>query len=162
MDLPPCNSFCRLLTHKLADYYHMTHQVDPVAGAVRIFRTPFCRVPASLTSISNPPTTGNTPPPQMAAPMKIMRREGTETTTSPSKATSENGSDGKDKQSNAKDKFVVPCLMKGLQLSGLGYQEKNVKLRTIERESEFLAKTSNQAMLPLVCITTLTMGPQPC
>lgn len=104
IDLPPCNSFCRMLTHKLADYYHMTHQVDAVAGAVRIFRTPFCRLPPSLTSISNPPTTGNTPPPTMPT-MKIMRRGGDgDTGPSPSKATSETGSDGKDKSLSAKEK----------------------------------------------------------
>lgn len=107
IDLPPCNSFCRMLTHKLADYYHMTHQVDAVAGAVRIFRTPFCRLPASLTTISNPPTTGNTPPPTMPT-MKIMRRGGDgDTGPSPSKATSETGSDGKDKSLSAKEKYVV-------------------------------------------------------
>jgi hypothetical protein len=95
-----------MLTHKLADYYHMTHQVDSVAGAVRIFRTPFCRLPPSLTSISNPPTSGNTPPPTMPA-MKIMRRGGDgDTGPSPSKATSETGSDGKDKSLSAKEKFV--------------------------------------------------------
>ncbi|KAH7419918.1 hypothetical protein BKA64DRAFT_652007 [Cadophora sp. MPI-SDFR-AT-0126] len=105
IDLPPCNSFCRMLTHKLADYYHMTHQVDAVAGAVRIFRTPFCRLPPSLTSISNPPTTGNTPPPTMPT-MKIMRRGGDgDTGPSPSKATSETGSDGKDKSLSAKEKL---------------------------------------------------------
>ncbi|KAE8445310.1 hypothetical protein EG329_013548 [Mollisiaceae sp. DMI_Dod_QoI] len=105
IDLPPCNSFCRMLTHKLADYYHMTHQVDAVAGAVRIFRTPFCRLPPSLTTISNPPTSGNTPPPTMPA-MKIMRRGGDgDTGPSPSKATSETGSDGKDKSLSAKEKL---------------------------------------------------------
>ncbi|CAD6445290.1 70c514b8-d18e-4d6f-9bf4-1db0f35ad1e3 [Sclerotinia trifoliorum] len=105
IDLPPCNSFCRMLTHKLADYYHMTHQVDAVVGAVRIFRTPFCRIPPSLTSISNPPTTGNTPPPNLPA-MKIMRRGGDgDTGLSPSKATSETGSEAKEKAQSAKEKL---------------------------------------------------------
>ncbi len=95
-----------MLTHKLADYYHMTHQVDAQAGAVRIFRTPFCRLPASLTSISNPPTTGNTPPPTVPA-MKIMRRGGDgDTGPSPSKTTSETGSDGKKEALSAKEKRV--------------------------------------------------------
>lgn len=84
----------------------MTHQVDAQAGAVRIFRTPFCRLPPSLTTISNPPTTGNTPPPPMLA-MKIMRRGGEgDTGPSPSKTTSEAGSDGKDKGLSAKEKSV--------------------------------------------------------
>ncbi|RKF64885.1 putative r3h domain-containing protein [Erysiphe neolycopersici] len=100
-ELPPCNSFCRMLTHKLADYYHLTHQVDAVAGAVRIFRTPFCRLPPSLTSLSNAPTTGNTPPP---ATMKIMRRCG-DSGPSPSKAASESESDGKEKGISAKEKL---------------------------------------------------------
>ncbi|KAI1008131.1 hypothetical protein K3495_g84 [Podosphaera aphanis] len=101
IDLPPCNSFCRMLTHKLADYYHMTHQVDAVAGAVRIFRTPFCRLPPSLTSLSSPTTSGNTPP---AATMKIMRRGG-DVGPSPSNAMSEAGSEGKDKGLSSKEKL---------------------------------------------------------
>ena len=94
-----------MLTHKLADYYHMTHQVNEGAGAVRIFRTPFCRLPPSLTSISNPPTSGSTPPPQLPT-MKIMRRGGDgDTGPSPSKAASDAGSDGKDKALSAKEKY---------------------------------------------------------
>ncbi|XDG04050.1 hypothetical protein ABKA04_003665 [Annulohypoxylon sp. FPYF3050] len=82
MDFPPNNSFFQ--------------------GSVRIYRTPFCRVPPSLASIagtsSNPSTT--TTPPQLL-PKKIMRRgeEGGsgQASTSPSKATSEVGSDGKER-----------------------------------------------------------------
>ncbi|PNP79674.1 hypothetical protein FNYG_07020 [Fusarium nygamai] len=101
MDLPPSNSFCRMLTHKLADYYHMTHSFEPHVGSVRIFRTPFCRVPTSLALINPSPTVPNssTPPP-VVLPKKIMRRgqdsEGGPSA-SPSKPTSETGSDAKDK-----------------------------------------------------------------
>jgi hypothetical protein len=85
----------------------MTHQYDSTTGSVRIFRTPFCRLPETLTSISNPPTSGNTPPPAVPA-MKIMRRGGDgDTGGSPSKATSETGSDGKDKGLSAKEKCVT-------------------------------------------------------
>lgn len=99
MDLPPSNSFCRMLTHKLADYYHMTHSFEPNIGSVRIFRTPFCRVPTSLAQWDSVPT-----PPPVAAPVilpkKIMRRGqdnnlGT-SSASPSKPTSEAGSEAKD------------------------------------------------------------------
>ncbi|KAL7623368.1 hypothetical protein AAE478_007049 [Parahypoxylon ruwenzoriense] len=102
MDLPPNNSFCRMLTHKLADYYHMTHSFEAVQGSVRIYRTPFCRVPPSLASIagSNTNSNSNSTPPQLL-PKKIMRRgeEGGsgQASTAPSKATSEVGSEGKDK-----------------------------------------------------------------
>jgi hypothetical protein len=109
MDLPPNNSFCRMLTHKLADYYHMTHSFEAVQGAVRIYRTPFCRVPPSLASIvgtSAPPesNTENTAP--VLLPKKIMRRGedySGNASNSPSKATSEVGSDGKEK-SGSKEK----------------------------------------------------------
>jgi hypothetical protein len=98
MDLPPSNSFCRMLTHKLADYYHMTHSFEAVAGSVRIFRTPFCRVPPPLSSMSTP-TSGTPPPPVL--PRKIMRRgedgELAPASAGPSKPTSEVGSDAKDK-----------------------------------------------------------------
>ena len=63
IDLPQFDSKHRMLTLKLVDYYHMTHQVDAVTGAIRIFRTPFFRLPTSLRILSNTPTTGSTPAP---------------------------------------------------------------------------------------------------
>ena len=106
MDLPPSNSFCRMLTHKLADYYHMTHSFEAGAGGVRIFRTPFCRVPPSLASIAQSASAASTPPP-MVMPKKIMRR-GENGDLGPgglglSMPTSEAGSDAKDK-TNGKEK----------------------------------------------------------
>lgn len=115
MDLPPSNSFCRMLTHKLADYYHMTHSYEPHIGSVRIFRTPFCRVPPSLALMMPPPSTStsSTPPPAVL-PRKIMRRgqEGDggsrPVSENASKAASEVDSeskDGKDKQPAANAKL---------------------------------------------------------
>lgn len=101
MDLPPCNSFCRLLTHKLADYYHLTHTLEPAINSVRIFRTPFCRLPHSLTTYSTP-TTSEHVLPSTVPTMKIMRRGDGDG--APSKATSEIGSDGKGKGRCAKEK----------------------------------------------------------
>lgn len=112
MDLPPSNSFCRMLTHKLADYYHMTHSYEHHIGAVRIFRTPFCRVPPSLATMipQSSASTSSTPPPAVL-PRKIMRRgqeeEGGSASAGASKTTSENGSDSKDKQPLASQKYVV-------------------------------------------------------
>ncbi|CAK7206079.1 hypothetical protein SEUCBS139899_008862 [Sporothrix eucalyptigena] len=109
MDLPPSNSYCRMLTHKFADYYHMTHSFEAVAGAVRIYRTPFCRVPPPLATFvpaSTPDSTST--PPQIVKPTKIMRRgEEFELSASagPSKPTSEDGSDLKDKAPPAKEKM---------------------------------------------------------
>lgn len=66
-DIPPTNSFCRMLTHKLADYYKLTHSFDAAAGVVRIFRTPFCQVPPSLASIAqNASTAASTSTPVSA------------------------------------------------------------------------------------------------
>ncbi|RSL59783.1 hypothetical protein CEP51_013873 [Fusarium floridanum] len=110
MDLPPSNSFCRMLTHKLADYYHMTHSFEHNVGSVRIFRTPFCRVPPSLALINpNPNTSSSSTPPPAVLPRKIMRRgqdsEGGPSA-SPSKPTSETGSDSKDKPAAANQKLT--------------------------------------------------------
>ncbi|KAI1207244.1 uncharacterized protein F4807DRAFT_192325 [Annulohypoxylon truncatum] len=111
MDFPPNNSFCRMLTHKLADYYHMTHSFEAVQGSVRIYRTPFCRVPPSLASIAgtNTNASATTTPPQLL-PKKIMRRGedggSGQASTSPSKATSEVGSDGKEKGAPTKEKLT--------------------------------------------------------
>ncbi|KAI9673298.1 MAG: hypothetical protein M1829_004363 [Trizodia sp. TS-e1964] len=75
LDLPPCNSFYRLLTHKLADYYLLTHYVDNSVNAVRLWRTPFSRLRTPLTMISKPSTSSGTPPSTTPA-VKIMRRNG--------------------------------------------------------------------------------------
>lgn len=113
MDLPPCNSFCRMLTHKLADYYHMTHSFEN--GAVRIFRTPFCRVPPSLATIVGANVSANNTPPPAVLPKKIMRRgedgEMALVSAGPSKPTSEDGSDPKNalaKEKYAQDTQMMP------------------------------------------------------
>ncbi|KAI5857342.1 hypothetical protein GGS23DRAFT_388336 [Durotheca rogersii] len=111
MDLPPNNSFCRMLTHKLADYYHMTHSFEAVQGSVRIYRTPFCRVPPSLASIAgnNTSSSSNATLPQVL-PKKIMRRGedggSGQASTAPSKATSEVGSEGREKAGLSKEKLT--------------------------------------------------------
>ncbi|SPQ22125.1 addea7bf-b97e-4690-be8d-70a42029edd7 [Thermothielavioides terrestris] len=109
MDLPPSNSFCRMLTHRLADYYHMTHSYEAAAGAVRIFRTPFCRIPPPLSSIAATTSNSSSPAP-VVMPRKIMRRgeDGELGTASagPSKPTSEAGSDSKEKAAPAKEKLT--------------------------------------------------------
>ncbi|KAK3360081.1 hypothetical protein B0T25DRAFT_565026 [Lasiosphaeria hispida] len=98
MDLPPSNSFCRMLTHKLADYYHMTHSFEQAAGSVRIFRTPFCRIPPSLSSVAVNASNSSSPAPAIL-PRKIMRRgeegEFGSGSAGPSKPTSEAGGDEK-------------------------------------------------------------------
>ncbi|KAH7376247.1 R3H domain-containing protein [Plectosphaerella cucumerina] len=107
MDFPPSNSFCRMLTHKLADYYHMTHQFEPRIQSVRIFRTPYARVPESLANLGIPEPKVEAPAPAVL-PRKIMRR-GEENGTgsgSPSKAASEVGNDGKEKGATSNQKMT--------------------------------------------------------
>jgi hypothetical protein len=156
IDFPPSNSFCRMLMHKLADYYHMTHQFDPMAGSVRIFRTPFCRLPQSLTSLSNPPTTGSTPPPTVPV-MKIMRR-GEDNASSPSKPTSENGSDNKDKSLSAKEKYANPLEDPAMYETNryAGCQERSARppIRRPENvSSPILARVEMQLLVLLFRIT---------
>ena len=108
MELPPCNSFCRLLAHKLADYYALTHFVDNAVSSVTLYRTPYCRIPTPLSEVAKSralPATTALPAPLPA--MKIMRRPGiakdnlnadsgagtTESSAFPSKAGSEAGED---------------------------------------------------------------------
>lgn len=135
-----------MLTHKLADYYHMTHQVDAGLGGVRVFRTPFCRLPAPLTSISNPPTSGNTPPPAPPPAMKIMRRGGEGTGPSPSKATSETGSDGKDKGLSAKEKLVnMNKVVSSCTDKPAGYRSRKERSNMTRSENAFSARTTSQA-----------------
>lgn len=118
LTLPQCNSFYRMLAHKLADYYMLDHTVDSTTSgaAVVIRRTPFCPPlcvdgnsikisrrlleyrPPPLSALPNLSSVASTPPPSVPA-RKIMRRDGNPTsfpsTTAnsegPSKATSEAG-----------------------------------------------------------------------
>lgn len=121
LTLPQCNSFYRMLAHKLADYYMLDHTVDSTVtgAAVIIRRTPFspplyvyarssrtgkCLLetyrPPPLSALPNPSSVASTPPPNVPA-RKIMRRANDGNPTSfpsttansegPSKATSEAG-----------------------------------------------------------------------
>ncbi|KAI5198231.1 hypothetical protein AUEXF2481DRAFT_75517 [Aureobasidium subglaciale EXF-2481] len=93
LDLPQCNSFYRMLAHKLADYYILGHAVDGSISAVRLYKTPNCRIAPPLTAIAMTPTTTNTPPP--AAPqMKILRRGGDAPLNGLSKSNSDGGDSG--------------------------------------------------------------------
>jgi hypothetical protein len=42
--LPNCNTFYRMLAHRLADYYLLGHVVDNTMTGVKITRTSYCRM----------------------------------------------------------------------------------------------------------------------
>ncbi|KAL8674476.1 MAG: hypothetical protein Q9168_001141 [Polycauliona sp. 1 TL-2023] len=106
LDLRTPNSFCRLLAHKLADYYAMTHHADGVQNIVKLYRTPYCRIRTPLNSYSQANVNSDVPTSSQPA-VKIMRRAGlikngiradsgpntTDSSIAPSKAGSENGED---------------------------------------------------------------------
>ena len=106
LDLPPCNSFCRLLAHKLADYYALTHYVDNAVTSVRLYRTPYCRIPPPLSDMVKAQSPTETTPTSQPS-FQIMRREGmgkdgratasgvntTASSMAPSKAGSDTGDD---------------------------------------------------------------------
>ncbi|KIV99261.1 uncharacterized protein PV09_09031 [Verruconis gallopava] len=114
LTLPDCNSFYRMLSHRLADYYGLDHTHHPrdSGTAVLISKTPHSRVPPPLAGLPVPGTQCNSPPPPIAT-RKIMRRgedskgtSGPSTTANsegPSKAASETG-DGASELGRVKDK----------------------------------------------------------
>lgn len=88
-----------MLAHKLADYYFLGHAVDGSISAVRLYKTPNCRIAPPLTAIATPPIVTNTPPP--AAPqMKILRRGGDAPLNGISKPGSDASGDGADSDKN--------------------------------------------------------------
>lgn len=109
LDLPPQNSFGRLLAHKLADYYCLQHVISDDSNSVRLYRMRGMSysLPTSLATIATSIATGPVPASGSAA-FKIMRRNGlggrvnsaggstAASSSAPSKATSENGADGSD------------------------------------------------------------------
>ena len=109
LNLPQCNSFYRMLAHKIADYYMLGHVVDDSTAAVRLYKTATCRIPAPLTGITTPSTAASTPPPASAPQMKILRRGGGNTgpaianrSSLPSKTTSESGENSNEEDKKSK------------------------------------------------------------
>ena len=92
------NTFYRMLAHKLADYYHMTHSYEPAADGVRIYRTPFCRVPPSLSEVAASLAPIEAAAAPVLLPRKIMKRgaEGGQQSASPSKTGSDDDDKAKD------------------------------------------------------------------
>ncbi|KAH9881263.1 hypothetical protein J1614_001759 [Plenodomus biglobosus] len=112
--LPNCNTFYRMLAHRLADYYLLGHVVDNTMTGVKITRTPYCRIPPPVSQMVDPAKGNSTPPVELPA-RKIMRRDdgksGTNTTANSqnhSKTTSEiGGSDGSNDGADGKDKGAL-------------------------------------------------------
>ncbi|KAH6639619.1 hypothetical protein C7974DRAFT_470107 [Boeremia exigua] len=109
--LPNCNTFYRMLAHRLADYYMLGHVVDSTMTGVKITRTPLCRIPPPLSQMVDATKGADTPPVELPA-RKIMRREdaksGTNTASNsqnPSKTASE--ADGSDGSNDGKDKAAL-------------------------------------------------------
>ncbi|EMD60023.1 hypothetical protein COCSADRAFT_247672 [Bipolaris sorokiniana ND90Pr] len=112
--LPNCNTFYRMLAHRLADYYLLGHVVDTTMTGVKITRTPYCRIPPPVSQMVDPAKGTNTPPVELPA-RKIMRRDdgksGTNTganSQNASKTTSEmGGSEGSNDGEANKDKTAL-------------------------------------------------------
>ena len=101
LNLPQCNSFYRMLAHKIADYYLLGHSVDDTSAAVKLHKTPYCRIPQPLTGVVTPSTAASTPPPSAGMQMKILRRGDpglaiANGSSMPSMANSENGDSGEE------------------------------------------------------------------
>ena len=75
LELPPCNSFCRLLAHRLGDYYRLLHFVDNSVSAVRLYKNNSALLPTPLSAFTRTESSNDG---QTAAQrsMKIMRRAG--------------------------------------------------------------------------------------
>ena len=74
MDLPPQNSYARLLAHKLADYYGLLHRINEDGASIRIFRTNAANLPTALTILAQSIPIGSAQ--SLPTAMKIMRRAG--------------------------------------------------------------------------------------
>ncbi|EAT87801.2 hypothetical protein SNOG_05410 [Parastagonospora nodorum SN15] len=112
-DLPNCNTFYRMLAHRLADYYLLGHTVDSTMTGVKITPTEMQLLtfysPPPISQMVDPAKGASTPPVELPV-RKIMRRDdgksGNNTagnSQSASKTTSENGgsegsNDGNDKE----------------------------------------------------------------
>lgn len=99
LTLPQCHAFYRLLAHKMADYYMLGHLVDDSTSAVRLFKTPNCRIPPPLTGITAPSTAASTPPPP-APKMTILQRGSGPAIANGSNANNNSENDSEDDKKN--------------------------------------------------------------
>ncbi|KAH8730257.1 hypothetical protein GQ44DRAFT_768648 [Phaeosphaeriaceae sp. PMI808] len=111
--LPSCNSFYRLLAHRLAAYYLLGHELDQAKECIKITRTPYCRIPPPMSQMGGFAKGTSTPPVELPT-RKIMRRDdgksGTNTTANsqnPSKTTSEVGGSEGSNDDKDKDKAAM-------------------------------------------------------
>ncbi|KIX09993.1 uncharacterized protein Z518_01074 [Rhinocladiella mackenziei CBS 650.93] len=137
LDLPPQNSFARLLAHKLADYYCLAHRINEDGTSIRVFKTPCVSIPTPLHVLAQSVPAGPAQPPSAMA-VKIMRRAGlgprqasaggsTPASSSvPSKTTSEAGL-----ETNSEEGVVSP-------VDGTPNKDKS-KLTREEREAQYKA-----------------------
>lgn len=103
IDLPPQNSYARLLAHKLADYYGLMHHINEDGMTIRIFRATNFGLPTPLATLARSIPIGSAVVPQGPTAVKIMRRAGfssrqmsnnastAPSSSAPSKATSDAG-----------------------------------------------------------------------
>ncbi|KPI41744.1 uncharacterized protein AB675_9255 [Cyphellophora attinorum] len=87
LELPPQNSYARLLAYKLADYYGLMHNVTEDGLSVRIFRSAELELPMTLATLAKSIPVGPAPALGPTA-VKIMRRAGLNDSTAPSSAAS--------------------------------------------------------------------------
>ncbi|SMQ55707.1 unnamed protein product [Zymoseptoria tritici ST99CH_3D7] len=101
LTLPQCHAFYRLLAHKMADYYMLGHLVDDTTSAVRLYKTPDCRIPPPLTGITAPSTAASTPPPS-GPKMTILQRGSGPAIANGSNMLSKSGSENGDSEDDRK------------------------------------------------------------
>jgi len=135
LELPQCNSYHRMLAHRMADYCMLGHVVDEATSSVRLFKTPHSRLPPPLTGMTTPSTAASTPPPS-APQMKILRR-GINAAPAiangsgiPSKTASENGDFGNDDGKKAKQ---------------ISYEERMAKYESVRQRIMGSAKPAESA-----------------
>ena len=74
IDLPPQNSYARLLAHKLADYYGLHHHINEDGTSIRVFRTISGSPPTPLAVLAQSIPVGSSQ--SLPTAVKIMRRAG--------------------------------------------------------------------------------------
>ncbi|KAF4551808.1 Hypothetical protein D9617_12g036980 [Elsinoe fawcettii] len=128
-DLPQCNSFYRMLAHKMADYYLLGHTMDSSLATVRLWKTPNCRI---------------TPPPPMPQ-MKILRRSenGTRPSSREGIADGDSGSDvGKSKFPVTREEREARYEAARLRILGAAKPGEDVAALALPREKDESASNS--------------------
>ncbi|KAL7273984.1 hypothetical protein RUND412_003145 [Rhizina undulata] len=176
-DLPPINAYHRLLTHKMAEYYRLTHVADATGSSVRLYRGQFARIPPVRLCERQVASSSRHSPSNSTVPaVKIMKRtrseRGTDTppdqsNSTPKKPSSESSSgDGSSKVTTREEREAAYLEARArifkdfVESSDVPQVKPNDKQKKSEKHDDFSTRSQFYPVAPPAPQVSMSFYPQ--